>query len=191
MPKVTSQPSAAAAHGRRAVRRGVPRRPASDGRTGRPRGSSRARTLPAPAAPPAPRRPPCCGPMAPAADCPAARGSIAWYWRRISTAWPAAATVITRSGRRHVERPAHRGLQQRLLAEQLDQMLGEGRTAHRPQTRARPAGQDGGGEGGGKGERHGQTVRSVTGGAGRRWQAARHARHRQPVRRRSTAATRA
>ena len=58
-------------------------------------------------------------------------------------------------GRRHVECAAHRGLQQGLLAEQLDQMLGEGRTAHRPQTRTRTAGQDGGSEGGGKGERHG------------------------------------
>ena len=78
------------------------------------------------------------------------RGSIAWYWRRISTRLAGRGHRDHPLRRRHGERPPHRGLQQRLLAEQLDQMLGEGRPAHRPQPGAGPAGQDGGGEVGGE-----------------------------------------
>ena len=43
----------------------------------------------------------------------------------------------------HAEGPPGGDLQQRFLAEQLDQMLGEGGAAHRPQPGAGAAGQDG------------------------------------------------
>ena len=60
--------------------------------------------------------------------------------------------------RRHAQGPTHRRLEQRFLAEQLDQMLGEGRATDRPQPGAGAAGQDGRGKGREAGRRHHQEI---------------------------------